>query len=258
MSKEKTRRLWEEEWNNALKVWSDYVKLRPPEWCMNKAEAKAAGIRSSFAMIRLNDHRIVIDIPKLVEVGLEGCALQVLAHEIGHHIYTPANLKDNAQVLSKLRWSLAGIEDQAPMVANLYEDLLINDRLQRSKGLDMALVYRKVNQGITYSKLWTLYMRTYEYLWKLKRGELAADLSMHDDSIDADASLIASLIRSYSKDWLEGATRFGTMLYPYLIEEEEASAGRFSAILILDTEEAGKGGGIVAGLTEMDKEAIEG
>ena len=249
---------WKDQWPLALKVWSNYVKLREPEWCTNDIEAKKSGITGSFAMIRLKDHRIVIDIRKVVELKLQPYPLQVLSHEIGHHIYTPANLKDNATILSKIRWSLAGIEDKAPMVANLYTDLLINDRLHRSKELDMAIIYRRINLNSKFSKLWTLYMRTYEYLWKLKRGELTTDKSFHNTSIDADASLIASMIRSYSKNWLDGAIRFGAMLYPYLMDEKEAEDGRRSVLIILDTEEAGKGGGIVTGMTEIDRDILDG
>jgi hypothetical protein len=244
---------WKEAWPKAQKVWSDYVRLREPEWCVNKEQAALAGISDSFAMIRLVDHRIVIDINKLNEMQLEDDALQILAHEIGHHIYTPANLKDNAQVLAQARWSLIGIETHAPLVANLYEDLLINDRLHRFKGLDMAIIYKKINKKIQFSKLWSLYMRTYEFLWKLKRYELASQAQFHSDALDADAAILASLIRSYSKNWIDGTSRFAAMLYPYLMEEEEAKKAHKSTLLLLDAYEAGKGGGVVGGMTTFDE-----
>ena len=121
-------------WPKAQKVWSDFVRLREPVWCDSKISAKQEGLTDSFAMIRLTDHRIVIDATKMKENKLMDYSLQILAHEIGHHIYTPGNLKDNATVQAKFRWSLVGLEEMAPMVANIYEDLLINDRLQRLKG----------------------------------------------------------------------------------------------------------------------------
>ncbi len=248
--------VWRNTWPAAKQVWSNYVRLREPEWCIASREAEKEGLRESFAMIRLNDHRIVIDIEQVQKLGIEDCALQVIAHEIGHHIYTPANLKDNAVVMAKIRWSLADMEDMAPMVANLYEDLLINDRLQRLKELDMALVYKKLNRTISFSKLWTLYMRAYEYLWRLEKFTLISDRTYHSESIDADASVMASLIKSYAKKWIEGASRFGALLYPYLMEEKEKQEAQKSVIYILDADEAGKGGGVVAGMTEFDGEVI--
>lgn len=246
------------DWPQAQKVWSDYVRLREPQWCLANEEAIKEGLSNSFAMIRLTDHRIVIDVSKMQELNLLDYAVQILAHEIGHHIYTPGNLKDNASVQAKIRWSLAGIEEQAPMVANLYEDLLINDRLHRMKGLDMAIIYKALNKTIQFSKVWTLYMRTYEYLWRLKKYELIPTESFLTPEIDADASVLASIIRSYSKKWLEGASRFGALMYSYLMEEKEAAQARGSIGVILDADKAGVGGGVITGMVDMDDDLING
>ncbi|RYG28384.1 MAG: hypothetical protein EOO01_39850, partial [Chitinophagaceae bacterium] len=113
---------------------------------------------------------IVVVLRQVKKLEVEDCALQVLAHEIGHHIYTPANLHDNAILLSRIQWGLAGIENRTAFIANIYADFLINDMLQRSKGLDMAKVYQKINKDTEFSRLWTLVMRSYEYLWRLNRG----------------------------------------------------------------------------------------
>ena len=77
---------WNDAWYGALRIWSGYVKLRRPLWCMNKEDSIAAGISSSFAMIRLNNHRIVIDLTKVNELKLEVYALKILAHEIVHNL----------------------------------------------------------------------------------------------------------------------------------------------------------------------------
>ncbi len=249
---------WKEQWPASKQVWSNFIKLREPIFCLNSEEATSEGLTGSFAMIRLRDHRIVIDVERVNKLGVENYGLQILAHEIGHHIYTPANLYDNAVLQSRIRWGLAGIEDRAPMVANLYEDLLINNRLHRIGELDMAIVFRQVNKDVKFSKLWMLYMRSYEYLWKLKRGTLATDHKFASPALDADASLIAELIRSYSKNWIDGGGRFSTLLYPYLMEQKDYEEGRLSLLNILDAEEAGKDGGVVAGLTQLDLEGIDG
>ena len=255
---EQLQEQWQAQWNSAKKVWSPFIKLREPVWCASSKEARKEGLTGSFAMIRLTDHRIVIDLEGVKRLDVADCALQILAHEIGHHIYTPANLHDNAILLSRIQWGLAGIENRTAFVANIYSDFLINDMLQRSKNLDMVIVYQKINEDAKFSKTWTLIMRTYEYLWKVRRGTLVTCSDFNNEGLDADASLIASLIRSYSKNWLEGAGRFTALLYPYILEDHDYEKARQSLVVYLDAESAGLNGGIIAGITEIDTDAIAG
>jgi hypothetical protein len=255
---EKALEQWKADWPQAKQLWNPYVKLREPEWCLTSALAAEEGLTGSFAMIRLTDHRIVIDMQKIVEEGIVDFGLEILAHEVGHHFYTPANLRDNAGLLSRIRWALAGIEDRTPFVANLYADLLINDSLQRTKGLNMEGVYKQINKEGETSKVWAFYMRTYEYLWKLKKGTLARSSKLLTPELDADASLAASLIRSYSREWLDGAGRYAALMYPYLMEDKEYQKGRQSFILVLDAEQAGLGGGTLSGLVGIDPEELAG
>src|SRR5687767_13027614 len=95
-AEEKMLTQWRAVWPQAQHVWSAFIKLREPHWCLSSAHAAKEGLTGSFAMIRLTDHRIVIDLEKVVKLGVGKYSTQVLAHEIGHHIYTPANLHDNA------------------------------------------------------------------------------------------------------------------------------------------------------------------
>ena len=65
----------------------------------------------------------------------------------------------------------------------------------------MAGVYVQLGSD-SQSRLWTLYMRIYELLWKLPKGKLANGEC--DARLNQDAQLGARLIRSYAKDWLDG------------------------------------------------------
>src|SRR4051794_12465146 len=156
---------WAAQWPAALGVWSRFVQLHEPTWCCTEAEEAAAQLAGSFAMIRLVDHTVVISLRQVGEKGLRKFAREILAHEIGHHVYCPADLTDNARALARMRVGLPTKEHLAPLIANLYADLLINDRLQRSAGLDMSGVYTTLGSECR-DQLWTLYMRTYELLWK--------------------------------------------------------------------------------------------
>ena len=159
---------WRAAWPEALAVWSKFTRLRDPSLCASHVEASKQGLSGSFAMIRLLDQSVVIDLPLVTELGLDDYALEILAHEIGHHILAPGSASDQFRLLARMRRALPTLEQHAPMVANLYTDLFINDRLQRQANLRMADIYRKLQQGRTAQAdaknkasggVWTLYMR---------------------------------------------------------------------------------------------------
>jgi hypothetical protein len=246
--------VWMAAWPAALKVWSPYVKLGEPTWCFTAAEEKTEGLTGSFAMIRLVDHRVVISLRQVERDGLQDFALEILAHEIGHHVYCPADLTDNARLMARLRKGLPSKEHLAPFIGNLYTDLLINDRLQRSAGLSMAAVYQHL-QMPQLDRLWLLYMRTYELLWRLPSQTLAK--GSVDPRVNSDAQLCTRLIRNYAREWVDGAGRFAALYLPYLLEEDEAAKARKQHAPWNDTENAGKGG-LPEGLTSVDGDEESG
>jgi len=215
--------------------------------CLTERDALREGLTGSFAMIRLHDQSVVVSLPEVVACGVSRFPVEVLAHEIGHHVLAPATLTDHGRMLARMRWALPTVERHAPMVANLYTDILINDRLQRSAGLRLADVYRTLGTregggGV----VWALYTRIYEILWSLPRGSLGGGRT--DDRLEGDAWLGTRLVRSYARDWLDGSGRFAALLLPHLLEDEK------SAKLIeklLDTRDAGAGGD-PAGLVDED------
>ncbi len=241
------RTQWAAQWPAALAVWSKFTRLRDPRWCLTLEEARQEGLTESFAMIRLVDQAVVISLPLIQERRLERFALEILAHEVGHHILCPADLGDHGRLIARMRWGLPTKEHLAAFVGNLYADLLINDRLQRSAGLDEAAVYATL--GGTPDRLWTLYMRLFEILWGHRRGSLAN--GQIDDQLDGDAHLGARLIRVYSRDWLEGAGKFAALCLPYLLENDGAVVQKLLRVW-LDTRQSGAGSGDVPGLTEVE------
>ena len=238
---------WRAAWPEALAVWSKFTRLRDPSLCASRVEASQQGLSGSFAMIRLLDQSVVVDLPLVTELGLDDYALEVLAHEIGHHILAPGSASDQFRLLARMRRALPTLEQHAPMVANLYTDLFINDRLQRQANLRMADIYRKLQQGRTVEArakgsggVWTLYMRIYENLWQLKKGELggAGAENEADERLDTDAWLGARLIRVYANDWMLAAGRFATLLLPYLVDDTDAlGPSRY----LQDTRDAARG-----------------
>lgn len=239
---------WLQAWPQALAVWSRFTRLRPPRLCTTRAQAHRQGLTDGFAMIRLQDQAVVIDLSEINRLGLQAYAVEILAHEIGHHVLAPATLTDHARCLARMRAALPTLEAFAPLLANLYTDLLINNHLQRSADLRMAEVYRYLLPQGNNSQLWHLYLRMYEILWRLRPGTLGAQL--RDDHSEGDAWLGARLVRVYGRDWLAGAGGFAALLLPYLVADKEAA----DALRHLhDTRQAGAGA-VPAGLVDISPE----
>ncbi len=245
------RERWLEAWPRALEAWSRFTRLRPPRLCLTEKEASGEGLEGSFAMIRFSDQAVVISMPQVIDKTLEDFGVEILAHEVGHHVLAPANLSDHARCIARMRFALPTVEMHAPMVANLYTDLLINDRLQRAAGLSMAEVWRRLKPKKP-GRMWQLYLRMYEHLWALGRGELGAPF--RDDRIEGDALLGMRVVRSYARDWIDGAGRFAALLLPYLIEQDKALD---SLRIAGDTLSAGSGGS-VDGLAADDPAEADG
>jgi len=247
---------WQAAWQPALTAWSRFTKLAAPVWLMDEAQEKAEGLSDSFAMIRLTDHSVVVSLRQVAELGLGRFAREVLAHEVGHHVLAPADLSDNGRLLARLRAALPGLDHLAPFVGNLYTDLLINDRLVRSEGLDLAGLYQALKPKSTSDTgdLWNLYMRIYELLWSLQVGTLTQ--GRVTDEMRTDAALAARLMRAYSRDWLEGIGRFATLLHPYLTREQGKAEKGFGTWL--DAVRAGAGDDIPDGLAQIEEGEITG
>jgi hypothetical protein len=244
---------WQARWPEALALWSKFTKLREPRWCFDDKEEAAENLTDSVAMIRLTDHALVISLAQIQAHKLQDFPLEVMAHEIGHHVYCPGDLTDHGRMLARMRRALPSKEQHAPLIANLYADLLINDRLQRSAHLRMADLYKNLGSGST-DKMWTFYMRIYEILWSLQKSSLAkGDIT---SSLELDAQLGARLIRAYAKDWLKGAGRFAALCLTYLIEDD---AKQMQQIIKgwIDIRNAGAGG-IPDGLVDVEEDEIEG
>lgn len=247
----KLKEAWEARWPEALALWSKFTKLREPRWCFTAEEEKAESLSGSFAMIRLNDTSVVISLAQVLAQKLEAFPVEILAHEIGHHVYCPADLSDQGRMIARMRRALPTKEHLAGFISNIYADLLINDRLQRSAGLKMADVYKTLDTKST-DPMWTFYMRIYEILWRLQKGALAK--GKIDSALEADALLGARVIRVYAKDWLRGAGRFAALCLKYLLQDD----GREMQQLMkgwLDTRNAGAGG-LPDGLSEIDPDEI--
>ncbi len=244
---------WKRLWPQALAVWSRFTKLSEPRWCFTANDEKEALLSQSFAMIRLTDQAVVISLRLVQKLKLERFGLEVMSHEIGHHVYCPGDLSDQARMIARMRRALPGKEYLAPMIANLYTDLMINDRLVRQHKLDIAGVYRTINDSSA-DAMWTFYMRICEILWLAPKGSLAKGAI--DDKLEGDAQLGARLIRNYARDWLDGSGRFAALCMPYLLKDGGAAVQQIMSVW-QDTMNTGENG-FPDGLSTIDPGEMKG
>ncbi|MFO0012560.1 MAG: VWA domain-containing protein [Planctomycetota bacterium] len=244
---------WLRAWPAALADWSPFVQLHEPAWCYDVEDEKREKLAGSFAMIRLRDHSVIISLRQVQAFRLASFAPEILAHEIGHHVLCPGDMTDNARLIARIRRGLPSVESYANYIANLYADLLINDRLQRSCGRRMDQVYQTLKTEDPGGNLWMLYMRIYESLWNLEPLTLTSQTVT--PRVNQDALLGARLVRAYAKDWLQGAGRFACLCFPYVLEEQEMKKVR--KWIWCDTLQAGNGG-IPTGLVEIFEDELDG
>jgi hypothetical protein len=241
---------WREAWPRALKIWSRYTRLSEPKWATNKGEDKALGLEGSFACIRINDHSVRISLSQIKSYELDDYAEEILAHEIGHHVFCPANLLEAGKAIALASLALPSFENQAASIVNMWQDLLINDRLVRLHEQRHAEIYERINRHNKSkpSKLWRLYMRTFEILWGLEPGRLKG--TGLEPAEEGDAYLVARMVRVYGKDWMQGVGGFAALCLPYLQKQQDPAVGRLR--LVFDTKGLGEHCEVPLGILDLD------
>lgn len=234
-------------WPEAQRLWGMFLRLPEPVFCRDREQEREQGLADSFAAIRLTDHRIVLSPRTIAKLGIDQLPLEILGHEIGHHVLCPADLADMGRMLSRMRRMLPTVEAMAPMVGNLYTDLLINDRLFRQHGLRMDSVYRALEPDEA-DPLWRFYQRIYEILWALPKGLLARGEMSQE--MEADAQLGNRVVRNFANDWVRGSGRFAALCLPYLLES--IKRGTPTYVRLMDAARLGPGEEIPGGLAEID------
>lgn len=228
---------WRAAWPEALAAWGRTSRLHAP------VLARPVGVGvPSFAWFDLARVTVHVDLADVVRLGLEDHAVAVLAHEVGHHLLAPVDRRTTVRIAARVRAGLVDHDHLVPAIANLWADLLINDRLQRSGRADLAGVWRAL--GAAEDPIMALVLRADEILWGLPARSLAGRAVPVDD--DA-AWLCARLARAYAQDPVGGAAGFAALVRT-AIGEDALREPASPALLRLTCADAGDEHGLPSGL----------
>jgi hypothetical protein len=266
---EEIEKKWSKLWPDALKLWSQYINLRKPSFYHTNKEAINHGVKDTFAQISMADLGTHFNLEEILDYGLEDLAMPIMCHEIGHHVLIPGNLADLARLIEIVKTVIAN-QQKAALLENLYADLIINDRLYRSRHLPMDEVYRKFYQKVNANAkkmlvpvksenlLWTFYLRIYETLWKLPRGSLIGTSAGISQRMDFDAGIAARIVRALVNQPFRAIKKLAYVFLPYLPSNAEVMQIKAP---IFDLESLGdidldKIGDYLYGLTRMSEDEI--
>lgn len=196
-------RRWQAAWPEALAAWGRPTRMHPP-----RLHVTAQG-EPSFAWFSTTDVEVEIDLVDVARRGLADHAVAVLAHEVGHHVLAPGDLLTSARIAARVQAGLVDRDAMVGPVANLWCDLLINDRLQRRAQVDMVGVWRRLGRADGADPVMQLVLRACEVLWGVPRGTLAVP---PEQAVEDLALLAARLVRAYARDPVGGAAGFATLL----------------------------------------------
>ncbi|MEQ8350460.1 MAG: vWA domain-containing protein [Leptospiraceae bacterium] len=239
---------WLEDWPRALNLWGRYIKLQDPSLTRRK-RIPGKKTATPLAYIDLEKKQVVVGLSEVERLNLEDFRLEILAHEIGHHVFAPGDLLDAARCMARIQRALREYSAESGLILNLYTDLLINHRLQ-SQGLVMDQIYARINQASQGAdQLWSLYMRIYEILWSLSPGTLTEKV---ESEMEGDAAVAAQVIRSFATDIVRGSGMFAAICYYYL-KADGSAATRTNMKPLLDSEHVSSGDIIPDGLVSMEE-----
>lgn len=187
-----------------------------PELHTDPQRLLALNLNHDLARVHLHSGRVLLNGQRLKKAGLLRELPLILAHEAGHLLFSPASLLVQRKCLESLQPWLPNAIPELPHLVNLWQDLLINQRLYRSYQEKLLPVIQALcpNQP---TPLWQWVLRGYEYLWHLTPGSLVSP--SNDPCLEADASELADLVHSYEKNDLGGLTGFAQLCKTYLDQE---------------------------------------
>jgi hypothetical protein len=204
-------------WQTALKFWSAFPRAFPaPQLHTDPQQLLALNLSHDLARVHLRSGSVLLNGLRLKEAGLLTNLPLILAHEAGHLLYSPASILVQRKSLEILQSHLPNAIPELPHLANLWQDLLINQRLYPVHQTDLISLIKALCPSQP-PPLWQWVLRGYEYLWYLTPGSLIP--ISNDPCLEADASDLADLVHAFQNNDLGGLAGFAQLCKTYLDQE---------------------------------------
>ncbi len=204
-------------WQTALKFWSAFPRSFPaPQLHTDPQQLLELNLSHDLARVHLRSGSVLLNGLRLKEAGLLTKLPLILVHEAGHLLFSPASLLVQRKSLEILQSHLPNAIPELPHLANLWQDLLINQRLYQTHQTDLISLIKALCPAQP-TPLWQWVLRGYEYLWHLEPGNLI--VPSDDPCLEADASDLADLVDSFHKNDLSGLAGFAQLCKTYLDQE---------------------------------------
>ncbi|HAR64453.1 MAG: hypothetical protein DKM50_00805 [Candidatus Margulisiibacteriota bacterium] len=214
--------------------WNEIKKWIENEIDTNRDPKKTTVTRNLLGGIAEQVNSGTISIEK---AGFQVYMIMLMGHEIGHHKWIPYDLKTLILIVDSV-YKVTEDQDKAAYIANVYEDLVINDRLFSERGVPMHLLYEKMtDEKSNISPFWQLYMRTCELLWQqsiLPEGKKEV-LTFSEDlfkaqstdispELECDAALLVKIIRdSQPRNYIIKAKEAAEIINKYYDPQENSN-----------------------------------
>ena len=243
-------------WRDALSVWEMRVELSPPEPYGRSAGANWKD-EEPLAYIDLKARQVVVNFPKLVEIGARGSLTAVLAHEIGHHVRYPHTLGLAAQLELLEKRLIPGLGQS---LTNLFFDLLVNEHVGRTRARELADVYRGFQTEEPTPLFW-LYLAIYEELWGPDAGpmvtpESEAKMEARFAGCRAEARMFAQTFYSLPDMYLQ-FVYFASVFVRYVEADPKKKGPRGPLAGDVPTPDVDDYGGAIYGNPQVERALAE-
>lgn len=201
---------WQAQWPQALNIWGRYVQLQAPQWCVTEAERVASRLTTQILRVNLQAQHICVNVPLIEQKKLYHFGLELLAHEIGHHIYCPFNTRCYAHLLIMAQQILPTTHLHS--VVQWYTDLLVSARLyQLAPTLQWVPLWQQMLAEA--DAAWPIfYGCLLEDIWQIPHGTLVSS----DPMLRRESRLAHRILTTYQHEWLQGMRYFALLVEPHL------------------------------------------
>lgn len=195
-------------WDSAQALWGVHMH----DAVLAPGAGAARGAPAWFAF----PPSITVDPEYLAERGVSGELESFFAHELGHHVLAPGSRADGVRIRHQMARTLlavgvTGSAGPASMLSNMWNDLLVNERVaQLQRRRDPGEEPGIIRLGRTMypapaasSRLWWVYCRAYELLWRLPKGTFAVG-----EPAEAPPPIGFVAPGGSSKAWIDDVGRF--------------------------------------------------